>query len=742
MLPYGGTHKATELFRPVIRTAKTLSEVCDVMPDMDGVDFMESLDGAGLQRYLTQHPSREINVHVLLEYLDARVTSVRGNRRGRMPLGLQAEQDKLQGMARKLRAAETLAGKLLGELTAADAHCHSDDGSQSCVQSNKRKRSSNESRASSSASPATRSRRLTCKQSDPETSRSPMVSKRVTYKYPLSQDFRTRRVAVDLGAQKCSRLLLKVLAPHTVDLDIENCCFTITKQLLQKLELVSPMPVDLFAVVQQCADSRAHVCDEILKVPVAEGKAILNAVFNGGSIPANMTQSDFLQKLHQAGRFMRWLSCSIAPAVWDLCKDDPARHFPEASTFTFVWNAVEDRILSAWIKFVQQHRPHHLSLHYDGLRVCGDLPADMVKFCNDCAVWIESCAGFKVVIRPKVHMYFTECVQATSTHQDHISDVHAVYLKDGNCIPFGLRCLLGHRDSVLETLSDESSEDNVRAASRCHRSYSSVAKTFGVSLQPEHGFAARECGMYLIHSEPHGRPHATAVQVAEDKQTCFVFTQTQKLTTSVAALHRAAIEAVDHKLMVTFKVVNGADDNQPGCDSTAMRLLDLLAGGDDDDMPACRVNHESHDEPLGDVDVDSDADAADTEENEAIVHVGDELLDLLRQEVSRAIKSPKLVSGGSRSRCPLCPFRSFTKGRWSAWGKHIHDHHDERHQFCASGTKQIKVILCLFDHDRLTGVKGSNYLVRSAEIMRRSVNPELPANCNGIDRHIRLTCSI
>ena len=46
-----------------------------------------------------------------------------------------------------------------------------------------------------------------------------------------------------------------------------------------------------------------------------------------------------------------------------------SKDFPDASTFTYMWTAVEDYLLEACIGYMAKLRPSHLSLHFDGLRV-------------------------------------------------------------------------------------------------------------------------------------------------------------------------------------------------------------------------------------------------------------------------------------------------------------------------------------------------------------------------------------
>ena len=43
--------------------------------------------------------------------------------------------------------------------------------------------------------------------------------------------------------------------------------------------------------------------------------------------------------------------------------------WPEQSTVFYLYTAVEDYILSAWVNYALRHKPLHLSCHYDGIRV-------------------------------------------------------------------------------------------------------------------------------------------------------------------------------------------------------------------------------------------------------------------------------------------------------------------------------------------------------------------------------------
>ena len=81
----------------------------------------------------------------------------------------------------------------------------------------------------------------------------------VTYRY-TQEYMRTRRYVNGVGAQSCSRRTLKHLLPHTVDLDIVNCQFTIIDRLLDRLETQPPMNEDWRDIIKRCAHDREVLC--------------------------------------------------------------------------------------------------------------------------------------------------------------------------------------------------------------------------------------------------------------------------------------------------------------------------------------------------------------------------------------------------------------------------------------------------------------------------------------------------
>ena len=86
--------------------------------------------------------------------------------------------------------------------------------------------------------------------------------------------------------------------------------------------------------------------------------------------------------------------------------------------------------------------------------------------------------------------------------------------------------------------------------------------------------------------------------------------------------------------------------------------------------------------------------------------------------------------------CPFCPFRAFDREK--RLQDHVRKYHVQRSQYVCSGTKQMKVICALFDHDQFSRKDAVDLLKRSAAILACQVVPALNNHHNDIDRYIRL----
>jgi hypothetical protein len=76
--------------------------------------------------------------------------------------------------------------------------------------------------------------------------------------------------------------------------------------------------------------------------PTTAGKQLLISVMNGAALVGPQVGNEFLGRVQRLARYMRWTACSVIPAVYEACRNDPNRQFPESSTLFFLWTAIED----------------------------------------------------------------------------------------------------------------------------------------------------------------------------------------------------------------------------------------------------------------------------------------------------------------------------------------------------------------------------------------------------------------
>ena len=81
-----------------------------------------------------------------------------------------------------------------------------------------------------------------------------LLERVVSYHCTLGDLLRTRRQSDCLSAQSCPRRVFKHLAPHTIDLDIENCMFTILHPLVKRMGI--QITEDLQYTLVMCAEQR------------------------------------------------------------------------------------------------------------------------------------------------------------------------------------------------------------------------------------------------------------------------------------------------------------------------------------------------------------------------------------------------------------------------------------------------------------------------------------------------------
>ena len=599
-----------------------------------------------------------------------------------------------------------------------------------------------ERRASAAAQPPTK--RVKTRSAGQLPAEAAALTHEVEYRYTMGDVIRTRRVVSGLAAQACAQRIQSVLLPTTLDLDVENCAFTIWHQLIQKLDPQPPMPPALWEVLESCALNRAKVCDDYLKFPECHGKKILLPVLQGASLPEAFEDNEFLKKLQKVSLYLRWLAMSALPDVHDLIKLDEKRPFPESSVLYYMWSAVEDYILSAWARHCQTKEPPHLSLHYDGIRISKDAVSPLASFLESSISHIKTSTGFDVRIREKKHALLFDTWKEQSAFQSKVKTMPDALAKDGNCILAAIWWLLPEKRGDIEAyLEDTKSPANVAAASRRSRSYAEVMRALGIQLVPVvTDPLVLQTGNHIAHAECDGNPHCVAVVRSADAQEDLrVNDLDDVLRITPHTFELSLATALDRRSAVFFNVfVDEKHAVWPDEPATAdLKILDSLQAGGKRPAASSRIADTDETEATS-----SDSDGTEVyEADEAVVRVTADLLARLETEVSEtlaAVRQWGYQPTGDCFRCVLCPFRVFMGTQHKdRLVRHLRQHHNADHTFCCGNSKQLRIVKAIYNDDLLKGDVGRHVYIRcSAVWMASTITPALDPGHNYTDRDIRL----
>ena len=242
----GGKGRAGPTSEAFILCLRADSLTADVKSKPEGHDvvYPERYRSKDFEAYVGQHPFRRENARLLGEICQKFGPKLA---KGRPPQRVLQKKEDLNARGDKLLAHEDGCDRLLAELSKPEPVA--------------------------SLSPPrrrlkTKSPEVTVKE-ECEAKEDPngfhiTISRR--YKYPDSLNIRSRKQVHGYGAQKLPRRSQVVLFQDTMDLDIENSVFTVLAQLLPKLNVKPQLPDTLLNVLNACAEKRAQVCRENLKM--------------------------------------------------------------------------------------------------------------------------------------------------------------------------------------------------------------------------------------------------------------------------------------------------------------------------------------------------------------------------------------------------------------------------------------------------------------------------------------------
>eukprot|EP00439_Symbiodinium_sp_Y106_P055369 s2221_g7.t1 len=351
-----------------------------------------------------------------------------------------------------------------------------------------------------------------------------------------------------------------------------------------------------------------------------------------------------------------------------------------------MYAAVEDCVLDAWDRSLCRRHPRHVSLRFDGIRVGGIDPAvDVKTLCDEAMQAIQEKTQFNVSVVEKRHLFFRELCRSPPERSE-VAIENDELLAPGNRIPLALvRLLPGRLEDVLKFLNKKDHKNAAarRTGSRC---YSFILKELSIGVAPRYGLMLDGAGQYLLHSEHDGNPHCVGCHF-RDNGLVEIWDGVYKTRVNKSELMQFGAVALDSSAIATLQIFK---DAQPEPETAA-------------EASACSIllGHLRMHSPGS----EDECEAMGSEEEEAVVRVGDSLLMQLRQEVQ----------------------------------EHIRRYHTVARQFICSGTKQLKICCALSDHDQTQGCAPGNYLARSVELLTMAmVVPALSHTVNEIDREIRL----
>ncbi|CAE7421452.1 unnamed protein product [Symbiodinium natans] len=550
---------------------------------------------------------------------------------------------------------------------------------------------------------------------------------------------RSRRYAEAASVQNLGTAWQAEVLQHTVDLDIENCSFTLLLQMLDKLKPQDPSWSDVRETLRECVEFRTFTIQNKLKLNVTAGKQLLQKVFNGSAPPGDLTNNEFIIRLQRASLFCRWVAAScLKDIAWASMLQFKEK--PDLSVLTYFWNIAEDMVLESWLRKANPLQSKHTSLHFDGIRLDRDvvLP-DTHGFCDSCSAWIEKDTGFKVKIRAKEHLNFLQLLQKAIAPQEVACPDNLQ--KNGNCILAALHHL-GYGGQAATMAAASEGTEHAFFTRRQRRTYEQVSKFTQLPIFPRMPCTEFVAGQkFLLHLATAGQPHCLAAQALSLEQVQLTnVTATYKF--SMADFSRMLTEATDRKYIQFFYVEQKPDTVVLDANEAEYELLLETQAG---------ANHEDDGEDnfaedfVRDVETQEDAEDDEPEdalqcEDESVTHVGDELLVHLKQEVQVFLTGGRRRKGRSAdtARCPFCPFRAWPKIKRGRVLHHVQTYHCLAKQYVASGTKQLKLIIALHDFDQIVSAPKGNYLYRSSRLLRQTVSPALSRKQVLIDRFLRL----
>ena len=259
--------------------AKSLEDVLKIDYESDTTVLHERLNGKRLWSAVESNPARGANAELLQQFF-SKVLGRLNSGKGRKSEKKLDAIGHWRPLSEKLQRHEECARGLLDLLEAQSLHANQrsqENPSSQAAQTPSRRRLTRKMSSLEATEESFANQNRSSGSGAPDANpfeggdQDGFVSLPVAYRYKLD-GVRTRRYADGHSVQNLGTAWQAVALADTIDLDIENCCFTLLLQVLEKVEPQHESWPSVKETLRLCATQRKHVIENKLKLTLPEGK--------------------------------------------------------------------------------------------------------------------------------------------------------------------------------------------------------------------------------------------------------------------------------------------------------------------------------------------------------------------------------------------------------------------------------------------------------------------------------------
>ena len=409
----------------------------------------------------------------------------------------------------------------------------------------------------------------------------------------LSRSIATNNVAW----QRMSKVFQLSLFPDVCVFEVNNACITLTKQLLEHIQLDNDIKAAFepeLTLLREMSDSLEDIVQNKLKMSEKEGEAAIIKVLCGAkSFPTTTLTPEaeqFWSTLSRLSRFLRWVAMSWMNSDFATLLEDWQNKTPEVSIFNYFWQTAETHVCRTFTDFILTTPVSHVSKGFHSMCVDrsralyhNEQSTDLTEmelyenFCSRAAAYIQRTSpSFDLAIIRKQYFTFGELVEQYALKNTFQCGPYPFYdsfsfeQRMNTCIFIACAQLMEDVSSVVHTISAWKyklpSEDYIPT-------YGEVFSLLEINVVPHLMIDLSNQGKWIIHQETVTGSHARAIDISAERR-CTLWTDSKKVGMQASTLKDMLESCVEYDNMVAFKIVDAAGDYEHPLND----LLTLRAG--------------------------------------------------------------------------------------------------------------------------------------------------------------------